>query len=441
VTLGEQTTTVPRRGRAGAASAPGPSDALVLDADLRQALVATRSLGRAGLKVGVVCGGNVEPGRWTAPTRSSRWASTSTDVANFEEDPDAYGKDVLALAAANPGCVVIPCSDHSLGSLQPFRAEIAECAFLAMASDKALTAAADKELTLQVASGLSIPVPRTVMVRDAADIAPALEQILLPVVVKPESSWVREIGGPRHLVREAVTRDEAFARINALLDIGIPALIQPWVGGARETVSLIRSNGKTIAAAAMVILRMAPVLGGASVVRESIPLDPALLAYAVDLVDAMGLEGFANVEFRRDLAGVPMLMEVNARLDGSIECPVRAGVDFPLLLWQWASGRPVDQVTGYRTGVRVRWLTGDLRWLSRNLRDPSKSDAVPAGQAIRTFLGSFADRQSYDYFDWRDPMPLVAEFGRMASKHVSASLHKVVDRRVTVPPPVTQVAR
>ncbi len=190
----------------------------------------------------------------------------------------------------------------------------------------------------------------------------------------------------------------------------------------------------------MVILRMAPVLGGASVVRESIPLDPTLFGHAADLVDAMDLEGFANVEFRRDHSGVPMLMEVNARLDGSIECPVRAGVDFPRLMWQWATGRPVERVAGYRTGVRVRWLTGDLRWLARNLRDPSKSDAMPARQAIGTFLGSFADRQAYDFLDWRDPMPLVAEFGRMASKH-GAEYTRTVTRRLPVKRSVSGAGR
>ncbi len=417
------------------------ADVIVLDGDLRQALVATRSLGRAGLRVGIVRGANVEPGRWSAPTCSSRWASFSAAAANFEDDPDAYGRDVLALAAANPGCVVIPCSDHSLCSLRPFRAQIAEYAHLAMSGEDSLTVAVDKELTLRLATELSIPVPRTEMVRDVADIDPALEQFSLPVVVKPESSWVRELGGARLLVREAVDRAEAVARIHYLLDLGVPALIQPWIGGARESVSLLRVEGKTVAAVAMVILRMAPVLGGASVVRESIPLDPTLFGYAVELVDAMGVEGFANVEFRRDSGGVPMLMEVNARLDGSIECPVRAGVDFPLLMWQWATGRPVERVAGYRTGVRVRWLTGDLRWLARNLRDPSKSDAMPAGQAIRTFLGSFADRQSYDFLDWRDPMPLVAEFGRMASKHGASYMRRMVPRRVPVSHSVSQAGQ
>ncbi len=60
------------------------------------------------------------------------------------------------------------------------------------------------------------------------------------------------------------------------------------------------------------------------------------------LVKAIGLDGLCEVEFRRDLSNHPYLMEINARLAGTIENAVRAGVDFPLLLWQWATGQPVD---------------------------------------------------------------------------------------------------
>src|SRR3569832_1756398 len=84
------------------------------------------------------------------------------------------------------------------------------------------------------------------------------------------------------------------------------------------------------------------------------------------LVRAMGLDGYSEVEFRRDLNGRPRLMEVNARLSGSDEVPRRAGVDFPLLLWQWAAGERVGRAPAYKPHVRVRWLRGDFAWLREN---------------------------------------------------------------------------
>ena len=72
------------------------------------------------------------------------------------------------------------------------------------------------------------------------------------------------------------------------------------------------------------------------------------------LVAALGLDGYSEVEFRRDAAGVPALMEINPRPTASLELAVRAGVDFPLLLYRWAAGLPVEHAGGYRMGVRLR---------------------------------------------------------------------------------------
>ena len=64
-------------------------------------------------------------------------------------------------------------------------------------------------------------------------------------------------------------------------------------------------------------------------------------------------------------------MEINSRLSASVEIAVRAGVDFPLLLYQWAAGMPMRQVRSYRCGYRMRYLKGDVAWLKEALRDPS----------------------------------------------------------------------
>jgi len=49
---------------------------------------------------------------------------------------------------------------------------------------------------------------------------------------------------------------------------------------------------------------------------------------AVSLIEAIGLEGYSHVEFRCDAEGHPLLMEVNARLSGSIELASRSGSTF-----------------------------------------------------------------------------------------------------------------
>jgi ATP-grasp in the biosynthetic pathway with Ter operon len=115
------------------------------------------------------------------------------------------------------------------------------------------------------------------------------------------------------------------------------------------------------------------------------------------------------VEWRRDASGRPLLMEINPRLAGSLENATKSGVDFPLLLWQWATGQPVEPVLSYRTGVRTRWLAGDIRWLRNNIRLGGRPDTVPVPRAMWTFLWEFARTRHYDYIDRRDMRPALSE--------------------------------
>ena len=89
------------------------------------------------------------------------------------------------------------------------------------------------------------------------------------------------------------------------------------------------------------------------------------------------MEGPSEVEFRRDAKGRPLLMEINPRLAGTLENAIHSGVDFPLMIWQWGTGQPIEPVTSYRTGVRTRWLAGDLRWLWESVLR-----GRPAGQRV-----------------------------------------------------------
>ena len=126
---------------------------------------------------------------------------------------------------------------------------------------------------------------------------------------------------------------------------------------------------------------------------------------AVRLVMAMGLQGLCGVEFRRNASNQPLLMEIDARLAGRIETALVSGADFPLMTWQWATGQRVEQPAGYQTGVRMRWLRGDMRWLRDNHRRPGRPDSLSRGRALCTFAAEFARLPRYDCWDRRDLRP------------------------------------
>jgi hypothetical protein len=69
----------------------------------------------------------------------------------------------------------------------------------------------------------------------------------------------------------------------------------------------------------------------------------------------------------------------------------------------------VRGVTGYRTGVRTRWLHGDLRWLRQNHRLAGRPDTVSKARGLWLFATEFAKTRYYDNVDRRDLAPALME--------------------------------
>ena len=151
--------------------------------------------------------------------------------------------------------------------------------------------------------------------------------------------------------------------------------------------------------------RTHPPLGGVSTYRQSIALPEDTNAQAELLVREIDLEGYSQVQFRRDSAGKPYLMEINPRLTSGIEIAVRAGIDFPYLVYQWANEERIDRIKSYHTGIRMRYLEGDLLTTLQTFAQRGRPGVTPPSRALIEFLASFFIPMGYDYFDWQDLRP------------------------------------
>lgn len=397
----------PARGPVG--DPPGRFDALVLGASTRQSLATIRSLGRAGLRVvAAESYAECDP-RLPVLGFQSRYCAASLVLPSFSTDPAGYAEAIVDFVRQHPTRVLIAPSDGAIAALLPRRDELEklDCR-VALPPAEALAVANDKDRTLAVAESLGIRGPRTVRVDEPDQLHRLLDELDPPFVLKPTSSWA----GQASLRLQAVdVTDRAEARRVAtdFLDRGVGALGQVWVGGRREGVTVLMVEGEVKAAFAHVEWRTTPALGGASVVRESIPLPEDIRAGSVRLLQTLGLDGLAEVEFRRDASGEPLLMEINARMCGTVEIAGRCGVDFPRMLYDWAVGDPVQPVWSYRAGRRMRWLRGDLRWLRDNGRRAGRPDSVSWLRGIGMFLAEFLRTPHHDCFDVHDLRPVLAE--------------------------------
>src|SRR5256885_6022541 len=155
--------------------------------------------------------------------------------------------------------VVVSSHDGTIALLRAHRARLEQRVRLALADERALSIAVNKERTLEAARRLGLDVPREVVVRAVEDVPRALNEIGLPAVVKPSESWVSDGRegtwvGPRLVVNS----DEARHAVEAVTRFGDAALFQQFLNGKREAVSFLYANGEVCARFAQWAKRTSP---------------------------------------------------------------------------------------------------------------------------------------------------------------------------------------
>jgi predicted ATP-grasp superfamily ATP-dependent carboligase len=332
-------------------SGPASVDALVLDLDTRAGLCIARSLGQAGRSLSVAA----RDGR--ASGLKTRYADRRVILPDPEADFESFTNALVAALAEQPAGATIASIDASVEALHRNRESIGRFTAPALGEPEAVEIALSKERTLEVAVALGIPVPRSLPVSRPDELAAAGAEIGYPLVLKPVTSW-RAVGSGG----ERVSPVDEMQRIGpGLVRPDAPVLVQELAPGARETIKLFRDKGQTLARVAMVIDRTWPPLGGSSVMRRTMVPAEDTLDFAERLISEVGLDGYAEAEFRRDAGGRPLLMEINPRISQSVELATRAGVDFPLMQLEWARGGKIPSPPSPVIGLRLGWLAGDLR--------------------------------------------------------------------------------
>ncbi|GAC1619800.1 MAG: hypothetical protein NVS4B11_11390 [Ktedonobacteraceae bacterium] len=401
---------------------PEMFDALVLDAKLRQSLVTVRSLGSRGMSIAALeVADSLEKAK-SVPTFSSRWCKRSGIVPSYEHDTEPFLTYLRQFVDTIGAKVLITASDGTLAVLREHRAEFERRTRIALANEAALSIAINKDQTLEIAEQLDIKVPKGVTIASVDEVAEAIRDVGLPAVVKPVESWLwGEQQGVRLICKLVTTSDEARLAVEDLTQFGGTILFQQFLPGIREAVSFLYAHGTIYARFAQWAKRTQPPLGGTSVYRQSIDIPQDIGDQSERLIREIELDGYSEVEFRRGSDGKAYLMEINPRLSASIEVAVRAGVDFPYLLYQWAIGERIDHVEGYRPGGWMRYLEGDILTTMQTITQRGRPGVTPIPQAFLEFFTAFFIPTGYDYVDWRDPLPVwtaVSEFAQRTQQRL-----------------------
>jgi len=198
----------------------------------------------------------------------------------------------------------------------------------------------DKVRTKRLASAVGISTADFVVLRSAADFDTALEQLGLPLFVKPATQG-SSVGMSK--VEHAADLPAAFAAAAATDDV---VLAEAFISGAEYTVAVLQGR-------ALPSIRIATPKNfydyEAKYLRDDTQyhcpsgLSPEaerhLGALAIGAFAAAGAEGWGRVDFMMDSTGRPLLLEINTvpgMTDHSL-VPMAAraiGMDFDTLVWR-----------------------------------------------------------------------------------------------------------
>ena len=252
-------------------------------------------------------------------------------------DPE-FVDAALARCIAMGVDVLIPTVDAELRPLGRARADFSRAGIeLLLAPDQALDVTLDKLALAQRCAGI-VRVPRTERFDQAAD----LESWTYPVVVKPRTG-----SGSRDI--SVVGSSQALARLDASADF----LVQEYLPGEEYSIDVLAdAAGHVVASVPRVRER---VDSGVSVAGRTLH-DAELERLGAAVATVTGLTYIANVQFRRDAAGRPALLEVNPRVPGTLPLTVASGVDMPRMALDSLRGRPLPARAGFRDVAMVRYL-------------------------------------------------------------------------------------
>jgi len=375
---------------------------LVIDGETNAGLAVVRSLGRKGIEVDVGARTSL------APSFFSKYRKRSFVYTNPEKNVKGFVKDLLKILEKKDYEMLIPCSDFTIVPISLYRKFFEEKVNLALPRNKLLRISWSKSKILRIARKIGILTPKTFFISKVEELEKIKGKIKYPVVIKPESSkYLFKNQLIDMQVNYANNFEELKQNFKKLFVGKKPPLIQEVIKGYGLGFFALCKDGRIKAFFMHKRLREVSVDRGASTLRESI-WNEEIKDYGSKLLKKIKWNGVAMVEFKMDeKENKPKLMEVNGRFWNSLPLAIKAGVDFPYLLYKLIKEGDVETVSSYKVGVKSRWLSGDTYRLIKILKGNYNKNLFrePLTKTLKDYLKFWGKDLYYDIFTFDDIKP------------------------------------
>ncbi len=377
--------------------------------DTASSTAAIRSLGKRGVRTVAIASDESVPGF------ASRHCDETVTVPDPSIDLDGYEEAVLELAR-RPGIeTILPFREADVYVLARNKATLTEHVGTPWPSLETLRGAQDRVKLFDAARAAGVATPETRTLDDWDDWDRDL--VVKPRYTVQATEYANRFGENRNVETSTqyVDADDHLDRDEVVAGMDHVPLVQEYVPTADEYgFFAMYDHGEPVATFQHLQRRGWKYCGGPSAYRESVDI-PDLEAAGLDLLDELDWHGVAMVEFLRDPdTGEFRLMEVNPRFWSSLPFTVQAGVDFPALYWQRATGRSMDLALAYEVGIAGHLLRGELLHLHSILADDYPLVDRPSfPRTALAVAASLVRHPRFDYLDASDLGPFVQEVANL----------------------------
>jgi predicted ATP-grasp superfamily ATP-dependent carboligase len=343
-----------------------------------------------------------------------RWSRRAASFARYRSpyrEPEGFVDDIAAAMRRARATVLLPGHEDIL-VLSRLRQRLPPEIILPVDDADKLARSINKWQVIGLARAAGVPVPESFKPDTAGEVRYIARELRYPAIVKTQLGNSAKGVFVVNSAEEAVTKYESVIKEYNLAPTNWPVL-QEFARGTGYGVCLLYNRGQFRASFAEKYLRCKEGNFGTSTFRESVAA-PELIEMGRALLDSLNWHGVAHLDFIYDEATKKTaLIEINPRFWGALDLSVRAGVDFPWLLYKMAVEGDVETVTEYKRGVRARWVVGEMLHLF-NL-----AKRLRVGGLLRSATDMLTTRaDGCDDFRWRDPLALPAEMFYYGSRFI-----------------------
>ncbi|MFQ5720890.1 MAG: ATP-grasp domain-containing protein, partial [Candidatus Aminicenantales bacterium] len=337
-------------------------------------------------------------------SRFTRYKENYFKSPPYREEDDFLDFLVKIAKAGMEGWVVFPTTDESVRLISQTRNYLKKYFRVPTPCWEIARYFLDKRLTLELAQKSGIDIPETKVISSCEELRAT--ELKFPLIVKPafNRAFFSRKKKKAILIHNSRELHEFYKKA---ADILAPdeILIQELIPGRPDnlfSLAVFVKNGQIKAKLTARRTRQHPVdFGHASTFVETFEI-PELEKIGERLLAESNFYGLAEIEFKFDSRDRKFkLLEVNPRTWGWHTIGIKAGVNFPLILYRDMTGEEVE-VNSFCPGIKWMRIITDF--------PVSMGELLKGHIKIGEYLASFRGEKEYAVFSLKDPLPFLSEF-------------------------------